>query len=518
MRESEEKYKTLTENSLTGIFIQQDERYVFVNDRFAQIHGYRPNELLGKKYWSLIHPDDRKTMAQIVSKRPAAEPVTQRYEMRRLKKNGQTIWCEAMVTRVDYKGKPAIMGNIIDTTERKAGEETLDKVNKCFLSFGPNPDKNINKIVKTAGLIFKGTRALYNKEEGPVLCTRGGWKIPEDFKRENNKEGHICYDVININKDEPIAINGLDETPYAQTDPNVTKYKLKTYVGCAVKVHGKAIGSLCVVFQKNRTFNSNELKIFYILAEALGVEEERKKAEVVLEKLNTYLESTVRELRRANKELQEFAYITAHDLKTPLRGIGTLAEWLSTDYADKFDEQGQKQVKMLAERAKRADKLVDSILQYSSAGHLREEQEQVDLNTVLPEIICEIDPPENIEITVENKLPVLTCGKSHIRQVFQNLLSNAVKHMDKEKGQIKVGCIEEEGYWKFSVADNGPGIDEKYFKKIFKIFQTLSPPDETESTGIGLSIAKKIVKMNAGRIWVESKVGEGSTFFFTLPK
>jgi len=245
---------------------------------------------------------------------------------------------------------------------------------------------------------------------------------------------------------------------------------------------------------------------------------ERKKTEEVLEKLNTDLESTVHELMRTNKELQEFAYITAHDLKTPLRGIGTLAEWLSTDYADKFDEPGQKQVKMLAERAKRADKLVDSILQYSSAGHAREEQEQIDLNTVLPEIICEIDPPENIEITVENKLPVLMCKKTHIRQVFHNLLSNAVKHMDKEKGRIKVGCTEEDGFWKFSVADNGPGIDEKYFKKIFKIFQMLSPTDETESTGIGLSIAKKIVKLNSGKIWVESNPGEGSTFFFTLPK
>ncbi len=245
---------------------------------------------------------------------------------------------------------------------------------------------------------------------------------------------------------------------------------------------------------------------------------ERKKAEEVLEKLNTDLELTVRELRRTNKELQEFAYITAHDLKTPLRGIGTLAEWLSTDYADKFDEQGQKHVKLLAERAKRADKLVDSILQYSSAGQLREEQEQVDLNTVLPEIICEIDPPENIEITFENELPVLMCKKTHIRQVFHNLLSNAVKHMDKEKGHIKVACLEENGFWKFSVVDNGPGINRKYFKKIFKIFQMLSPTDKTESTGIGLSIAKKIVKMNAGRIWVESNPGEGSTFFFTLPK
>ncbi len=405
-----------------------------------------------------------------------------------------------------------------EIAERKKEEERLDKVNKCFLSFGPNPDDNINKIVETAGLIFKGTCALYNKEEGAVLCTKGGWNIPENFKEEDNKEGHICYDVISKNKDEPFVINGLDETLYAKTDPNVTKYKLKTYVGCAVKAHGKAIGSLCVVFQKNRTFNANELKIFYILAEALGVEEERKKAEDVLEKLNKYLESTVRELTRTNKELQEFAYIIAHDLKTPLRGIGTLAEWLSTDYANKFDEQGQKQVKMLAERATRADKLVDSILQYSSAGHAKEEQEQIDLNTLLSEIIHEIEPTENIEITIENKLPVLTCQKTHISQVFQNLLSNAIQHMDKEKGQINVGCIEEEGFWKFSVADNGPGIDQKYFKKIFKIFQTLSPPNETESTGIGLSVAQKIVKLNGGRIWVESNPGEGSTFFFTLPK
>jgi len=401
---------------------------------------------------------------------------------------------------------------------RLTQEEALDKINKCFLSFGPNPDNNINKIVETAGLIFKGTSALYNKEENSLLCTKGAWNIPENLKLQDNKEGHICYDVISNDTDEPFVITGLDETPYAKTDPNVNQYKLKTYVGCAVKVHDKAIGSLCVVFQKNKTFNSHELKIFYILAEALGVEEERKKAEEVLEKLNTYLKSVVRELRRANKELQEFAYITAHDLKTPLRGIGTLAEWLSTDYADKFDEQGQKQVKMLTERAKRADKLVDSILQYSSVGQLREKQEQLDLNMVLPDIICEIDPPENINITVESKLPVLMCKKTHIRQVFHSLLSNAVKHMDKEKGQIKVGCTEKEGFWKFSVADNGPGIDKKYYKKIFKIFQTLVLSDETESTGIGLSIAKKIVNMNAGRIWVESEVGKGSTFFFTLPK
>ncbi|MEK6559248.1 MAG: ATP-binding protein, partial [Planctomycetota bacterium] len=99
----------------------------------------------------------------------------------------------------------------------------------------------------------------------------------------------------------------------------------------------------------------------------------------------------------------------------------------------------------------------------------------------------------------------------------QNLISNAVKYMDKPEGEIKIECSKEGNYWKFAVADNGPGIEEKYFEKIFQIFQTLKPRDEVESTGIGLSIVKKIVEMYGGKVWVESKVDCGSTFYFTLP-
>jgi light-regulated signal transduction histidine kinase (bacteriophytochrome) len=244
---------------------------------------------------------------------------------------------------------------------------------------------------------------------------------------------------------------------------------------------------------------------------------ERRLAEQELEKLNKDLESAIWELRRANKEVQEFAYITAHDLKTPLRGIGTLANWILTDYADKFDEQGKQQVRLLVEKAKQMSALIDDILQYSRLGHGSPEKQQVDLNKALSQVIASIDPPENIEITIENELPVLMCEKTQIMQVFQNLLSNAVKYMDKSEGQIKVGCVEQDGFWKFSVADNGPGIDEKYHKKIFKIFQTLSPQDRADSTGIGLSIVKKIVELNAGIVWVESEPGKGSTFFFTVP-
>ncbi len=172
-----------------------------------------------------------------------------------------------------------VKSEINDITEWKKMEEQLDGVNKCFLDFGTHPDENIEKIVQTAGLVLGGACALYNKEEGPLLCTRGGWNVPEDFKREDSKESHICYDVITKHKDKPFVINNLDKTPYAKTDPNVTKYKLKAYIGCAVKVHGKPIASLCVVYQEDKVFSSNEVKLLSILARALGVEEERKEVE-----------------------------------------------------------------------------------------------------------------------------------------------------------------------------------------------------------------------------------------------
>jgi len=224
------------------------------------------------------------------------------------------------------------------------------------------------------------------------------------------------------------------------------------------------------------------------------------------------------EIESINKELKDFAYIISHDLKAPLRGIRTLTDWISADYAGKLGEQGKEQMDLLSGRVDRMRNLIDGVLQYSRVGRVKEEKTKVNLNELVPEIIDLLAPPENIKITVENELPVVVCEQTRIIQVFQNLLSNAVKYIDKPDGQIKVGCVGEDGFWKFSVADNGPGIEEKHFEKIFQMFQTLSPRDEYESTGVGLTVVKKIAEMYGGRIWVESKMGEGSTFFFTLPK
>ncbi len=219
-----------------------------------------------------------------------------------------------------------------------------------------------------------------------------------------------------------------------------------------------------------------------------------------------------------NKELKDFASIVSHDLKAPLRGIKSLATWILDDCSDKLGDQAKEQMNLLLGRVERMYNLIDGVIQYSKAGRTEEKIVHVNLNDFIPEAIDMLVPPENISITIENTMPVIECTETHIMQLFQNLLSNAIKYMDKPQGQIKVGCVEEDGFWKFSIADNGPGIEERHFENIFKMFQALSVSEDFEGTGIGLTITKKIVELYGGNIWVESKIGKGSTFFFTLPK
>ncbi len=226
----------------------------------------------------------------------------------------------------------------------------------------------------------------------------------------------------------------------------------------------------------------------------------------------------LRQVAHINEELSQFAYVVSHDLKAPLRGIKMLAEWLGADCRDQLGDEARENLGLLQNRVDRMHNLIDGILQYSRIGRISEDVVSVDLNALLPEIIDAIAPPEHIAIRLDGPLPVIECEKTRITQVFQNLLTNAVKYMDKPKGEVAVACSEDPEAWTFRVSDNGPGIEEKHFDRIFKIFQTLASRDEYESTGVGLALVKKIVEQHGGRIWVASEVGQGSTFFFTFPK
>jgi len=237
-----------------------------------------------------------------------------------------------------------------------------------------------------------------------------------------------------------------------------------------------------------------------------------------LQTANRSLERTTEKLAEVNQELNDFAYVVSHDLKAPLRAVTQLAGWIATDYADALDEEGQEMMSLLIGRAKRMHNLIQGILEYSRIGRVKEREKEVDLNWLVQDTIEMLAPPKHIQMTIKSELPTVVGEQTRLEQVFANLLGNAIKFMDKPAGCVIIDCADEGPHWLFSVADNGPGIEEKYYDKVFQIFQTLAPRDQFESTGVGLALVKKIVETSGGRVWVESEVGKGSTFYFTLPK
>lgn len=223
-------------------------------------------------------------------------------------------------------------------------------------------------------------------------------------------------------------------------------------------------------------------------------------------------------VQKVNRELNDFARIVSHDLKEPLRTIKIASKWILEDYKDILDENGKEHLELLSNQVSRMYALIDNVLRYSRAGHLKNQKEWIDLKVIMPQIISMVSVPDNIEIAIDDGLPVIEFERTQIAQVFQNLLSNAVKYMDKPDGLIRIGCTEEADNWKFTVTDNGCGIEKENFEKIFRIYQTVGYQDGFRSTGIGLTLVKKIIESYGGSIWVESQLGQGSTFIFKLPK
>ena len=234
--------------------------------------------------------------------------------------------------------------------------------------------------------------------------------------------------------------------------------------------------------------------------------------------LSAGLEARAQELMLVNRELSDFAHVVSHDLKAPLRGIGSLANWLQQDYAAKLGPEGAEQLQLIGGRVARLSSLIDGILSYSRAGRTHRSQTAVSLDALVRSTLEMLTPPAHITVTVATELPHIRMDPTKAQQLFQNLLSNAVIYMDKPSGRVTVDCVAADGFWHFSIADNGPGIEEKYFERVFQLFQTLAPRDEVESTGVGLAVVKKIVETEGGRIWIESVVGHGTTFHFTLPR
>ncbi len=216
------------------------------------------------------------------------------------------------------------------------------------------------------------------------------------------------------------------------------------------------------------------------------------------------------ELHRSNLELEQFAYVASHDLKAPLRGISSLATWIAKDYSGVLAGEGLENLQLLVGRAQRMNNLIKGILKYSRAGRAASVPESIDSQVTTFALIESLPPPPGVDVSVEGRLPTVVYDRTHLEQVLQNLIDNAIKHLGKPSGSVVISARNAADVWEFCVRDNGVGIPERHFERIFGLFQTLKPKDELESTGIGLSLVKRIVERHGGTVRVRSKVGERS--------
>ena len=233
-------------------------------------------------------------------------------------------------------------------------------------------------------------------------------------------------------------------------------------------------------------------------------------------KLQLEKESLMAKLETSNQSLKEYAYVVSHDLKSPLRSIEALASWLRNDYSDSLDDAGKEYLALIQDKIESMENLISGILAYSTANTSELNNIEVDLHEVVAKITDSIYIPDNVKVVAPKKLPQIVADQTKMHQLFQNIISNAVVHVDKENGKVEVLFHEEPNHWRFCIKDNGVGIPKKYHKKIFEIFQSAS--NDKKSSGIGLSIVKKIVDRYNGEVWIESEVGQGTDFYFTLEK
>ncbi|MBI4394721.1 MAG: MASE1 domain-containing protein [Candidatus Omnitrophica bacterium] len=478
LRQDQERTHLILETA-NDAFIGMDEKGDITDwNRQAQmLFGWLREEVIGRPLAGVIIPHRYREAHWKGLKHFFAThegPIlNKRLELSALHRKGHEFLVELTVWPIRFEGSYRFNAVLRDITERKRAEERLKQV----IEFAPNAMVMVNqegKIMLANQMVEKVFGYSHEELVGKPIETL----VPHRFREKHESDRKVFH-----------------QQPTARPVAGRELYGLHKN-GTEIPVE---IG-LSPVETPDGTL---------VLAAIIDISE-RKQAEKRVAQF-------VKEIESANEELRGFAHIVSHDLKAPLRGIATVVEWLMNDYRAKLGKKGEEWLELINERVNLSHTLIDGILEYSSVGQVKGKAREIDLNVLVREVIDVLMPPENISVEVESTLPTIHADPVRIRQIFQNLIGNAIKYMDKPNGKIKIRCEPDGAYWKFSISDNGPGISENYFEKIFQMFQTLQRKDKSKSTGIGLALVKKIVESYGGSIWLESKVGEGSTFYFTLP-
>lgn len=442
------------------------------NTGAEHLTGYKAEDILGKSFDCLYPIEDKQKKKPIELLQLALLNQQAEYEGWRIHKNGTRFWANITIT-------------------------ALHDENNHLLGF--------SKLIRNATL-RKDAEIKFH-----LLL-----EAAPDAMMIINKEGKITLANIHTEKIFGYSLSEL----YKQTIEKILPHFLhKGYLSQIIEKKSPQIGlEFQASHQKNYTFpieislspleTSEGILAIATIRDITSRKQSEKK-----------LETLIDNLKHSNQELERFAYIASHDLQEPLRMVSSYTQLLSQKYKDKLDQDANDFITFAVDGAKRMQQLITDLLIYSQISTKGNPFSETDCNLIIKDVILNLSiaiRESHAEITFDT-LPTVKCDKVQILQLFQNLLSNSLKFHRNKPPRIHISAHQKDNEWVFVITDNGIGISPEYHDQIFLIFQRLHSKSEYPGTGVGLAICKKIIDRHHGKIWIESKLGEGTTFYFTLP-
>ena len=492
---SEKRFRTLIENNKEGIILSnKDRQYIYVTPSVKNILGYDPEEIVGTYAVDMYHPDDQESMRDMVvsimeKRKPYGTNI-----IRVRHKNGEWRWIELTATdQFDDPAVNAMVTNFRDITEKKKAEEALRNSEQRFKSLIEN---NQDVIVLSAA-------------DGAIA-----------YMSPSVKE------LLNYMPEELLGTSAMDLMHPEELSDNVN------YLTWVLENPGRSMFMILRLRHRDGTWrwveatSTSQLHNPAVNAIVSNLRDvtERKKVQDELEQLNRSLEKKVAErtmqLEESNRALESFTSMAAHDLQAPLRVLSGYARIISKDYGTQLGEEGSMLLDTMMRQAKQMTQLVSDLLAFSRVSHTILRQERVDLDEMVSELSDQVSLAQNTasQITI-HPLGSVSCDAGLIRQVWFNLISNAVKYSGKnQKPEVEIGSIDADLETVYYVKDNGVGFDMQHVNRLFQVFQRLHTTTDFEGTGVGLALVKSVITRHGGRVWAESEIGKGATFYFSIPK
>jgi len=485
LRSSEEKFMKLFNSSPFGITLTEIStgKFIEANDDFLEMVGYTREEIIGQTplEFDMIDAEERNKILLEIQKKGAVKNM----EVEVKKKSGEKIWVMQSTEIISMREEQFFLNAFNEISNRKRAEEQLRESEERIQSiFRSAPDAVI--VIDATGKIVG-----WNPQAEVIF----GWKAKEIISR-------YLQDTMVPERMRDASANEL--LHYLETGADAS---IKTVEMRALRKDGTeffvSISISVTMIKGRRHFTAFVSDI----TEFIEAQEDLKQKSA--------------ELERSNLELENFAYAASHDLQEPLRSVIAYLQIIEKRYKDKLDADATEFIHRSVDSAVRMRTLINDLLSYSRVRTMEVEFKKVDSRFVADVALDNLHrliEKNKGTVTFETSMPVVTASDLQLTLLFQNLISNGIKYKNARPPQVSIAAEEKKSYWQFSVHDDGMGIREEDYERIFRIFQRLHTREEFPGTGIGLALCKKIVERHGGNIWVESAPGQGSTFYFTIPK